>query len=207
MLYCSRKTNGHEAGLARVAAPDGPSRVRAAPRPRQGNCSTMEGRRSRQLDEEEASLSLRVVRGLVEAVEQVGVSREELLHSARLDPVALDDEEACVPRSVVYALCERALDLTGDPAFGLHWVERLCGTAFNPVSHLAAHAATLRQGFESLHRFHRLLNDQPSFRLSEQGDKVTVHCFNPSDASLRMQRIASEMLAFGIVRLIRSFCP
>jgi len=177
MLHCSRKTNESEAGLAR------------------------------QLDAREASMSLRVVRGLVEALEQVGVSRDKLLQTAELDPIELDDEDASVPRSVVYGLCERALDLTGDPAFGLHWCERLSGTAFNPVSHLAAHAATLRQGFESLHRFHRLLNDQPSFRLSERDDKVTVHCFNLSDASLRMQRVSAEMLVLGIVRLIRSFCP
>jgi AraC-like DNA-binding protein len=208
MLHCSRKTNGHEPGLGRVPLPDGPSRVRAAPHPRKGNYSGSEGgRRARQLDAEEASMSLRVVRGLVEAVEQMGISRAELLRSAQLDPAELDNEEASVPRSVVFTLCERALDLTDDPAFGLHWCERLCGTAFNPVSHLAAHAATLRQGFESLHRFHRLLNDQPSFRLSEQGDKVTVHCFTMSGASSRMQRVASEMLVLGIIRLIRSFCP
>src|SRR5262245_45591224 len=117
MLQCSRKTNRYEPGIARVAAPDGPSRVRAAPRPQQGNCS----RRAQKLETDEATMSLRVVRGLVEAVEQMGVSREELLRAAKLDPVELDDEEACVPRELVYALCEGALDLTGDPAFGLHW--------------------------------------------------------------------------------------
>jgi AraC-like DNA-binding protein len=159
------------------------------------------------LDAQEASMSLLIVRGLVEAVEQVGVSRTELLRIAQLDPTDLDYEEACVPRSVVYRLCERAMELTGDPAFGLHWIEHLCAAAFNPVSHLVAHAANLRQGLESLHRFHRLLNDQPSFRLFEHDDKVTVECFNLGGASLGMQRVASEMLVFGIVRLIRSFCP
>src|SRR5262245_36306088 len=137
----------------------------------------MKIRRAR-LDAQEASMSLLVVRGLVEAVEQVGVSREELLRARELEPAELEHEGACVPRSVVYRLCERALELTGDPAFGLHWIEHLCAAAFNPVSHLVAHAATLRQGLESLHRFHRLLNDEPSFRLAEDGDTVTVHCLN-----------------------------
>ncbi len=187
-LYFLRTTTGLEPGLARsVAAPDGCRRVAR--------------------DAQDAPMSLLVVRGLVEAVEQVGVSREDLLKAAQLDPAKLDSTEVCVPRSVVYRLCERALDLTGDPAFGLHLIERLCEAAFNPVSHLVAHAATLGQGFESLHRFHRLLNDQPSFDVSEQGDKVTVHCFNLGGASLRMRRFASEMLVSGIVRLIRSFRP
>jgi AraC-like DNA-binding protein len=171
------------------------------------HCSRRPKNRGVLLEEQDASISLLVVRGLVEAAEQVGVSRDELLRSADLDPSELDHPETCVPRSVVYLLCERALELTGDPAFGLHWCERLCGTAFNPVSHLAAHAATLRQGFESLHRFHRLLHDEPSFRVYEHGDKVTVHCLGLSGASPRMQRVASEMLVLGFIRLIRSFAP
>jgi AraC-like DNA-binding protein len=156
--------------------------------------------------DEPTAMSMRVVRALVEAAEQVNVPRLELLRAAQIDPAQLDCEEAGVPRSTVYRLCEASLDLTGDPAFGLHWSERLCARTFNPVSHLVAHAATLRQGFESLHRFHRLLSDQPSFRVTERGDKVTVQCFNLSGASLRMQRFASEMLALGVFRLIRSFC-
>jgi AraC-like DNA-binding protein len=152
-----------------------------------------------------AVMSMRVVRGLVEAVEQAGVSRVDLLRAAELDATQLDSEEACVPRSMIYRVCEAALDLTGDPAFGLHWSERLHGSAFNPVSHLVAHAPTLRQGFESLSRFHRLLSDHPTFRLSEEADKVKVDCFNLIGASPRMQRLASEMLVSGVIRLIRSF--
>lgn len=148
---------------------------------------------------------MRIVRGIVEAVEQVGVSRAQLLRAAQLDPAELDYEEACVPRSVVYRVVEAALDLTNDPAFALHWSERLGESTFNPVSHLIAHSATLRQGFESLRRFHRLFSDEPSFRLSEHGDRVTVQCFGQIGASVRVQRFASEMMVFGIVRLIRSF--
>jgi hypothetical protein len=91
-------------------------------------------------------MSMRIVRGLVEGVEPVGVSRQELLRAAQLEPSQLDHEEACVPRTVIYRLCEAALDLTGDPAFGLHWGERLAESTFNPVSHLVAHSATLVSG-------------------------------------------------------------
>jgi AraC-like DNA-binding protein len=148
---------------------------------------------------------MRIVRGLVEALEQVGVSRPDVLRAAQLDAEQLASEEACVPRAVVYRVCELALDLTGDPAFGLHWAERLREPTFNPVSHLIAHSATLRQAFESLRRFHRLLSDQPSFGISEHGDKVTVQCFHQPGASLRVQRFASEMMLMGVARLIRSF--
>jgi AraC-like DNA-binding protein len=165
----------------------------------------MKTRRSWQFDRQESTLSMRIVRGLVEAVEQEGLPRVELLQAAQLEAADLDCEEACVPRTEVYRLCELALDLTRDPAFGLHWAERLCGSTFNPVSHLVAHSATLRQGFESLHKFHRLLSDQTSFQVTEHNDKVIVQYFGATGASCRMQRFASEMLVLGIVRLIRSF--
>lgn len=165
----------------------------------------MEDSGALRFDPRESTLSMRIVRAIAEAVEQVGISRMELLRAAQLEPAQLDCEEACVPRSTVYRLCEVALDLTRDPAFGLHWSERLCESTFNPVSHLVNHSATLRQSFESLRRFHRLFNDQPSFRLSERGDKVTVECVSLVGASLRMQRFASEMLICGVLRLIRSF--
>ena len=146
----------------------------------------MENRRASSFDPRGSFVSTRIVRGLVQAVEEAGVAPEELLLVAQLDPARLARDEVCVPRSMVYLLCERALDLTGDPALGLHWGERLREPTFNPVSHLIAHSADLRQAFESLRRFHRLLSDQPSFVLSESGAKVTVSGVNQPGASLRM---------------------
>src|SRR5262245_23390611 len=132
MLDRSPKTI--EPGLSRAtAATDGSSDLTEPGRGLRSTYRRMKNRPAPSEEEEETSISLLVVRGLVEAAEQVGVSRHELLRCAELDPADLDNQEISVPRSVVYLLCERALELTGDPAFGLHWCERLCGTAFNPV--------------------------------------------------------------------------
>jgi AraC-like DNA-binding protein len=155
----------------------------------------------------ESMVSMRVVRGLVEAVEQAGVSALEFLRAARIEPALLDTPEACIPRAEMYRLCGLAVDMTRDQAFGLHWAERLSANTFNPISHLVAHAATLRQGFESLFQFHRLVNDQPSFQLCESDDEVTVHCLNLTAESVAMQRFIAEMLVIGFFRIIRSFSP
>ena len=155
----------------------------------------------------ETVLSMRVVRAVVEAVEQAGVSRAQLLRAARLDPRALDSEDGCVPSSEVCRLCELAVDITQDPALGLHWGERLAANTFNPVSHLVAHSTTLRQGLESLSKYHRLLSSQPNFQLVERGDKVTVRCLGMQDASPRMRRLQSEMFATGVFRMIRTVSP
>jgi AraC-like DNA-binding protein len=150
-------------------------------------------------------VSMRVVRALVAAVEQAGVARVELLRAAGMGAEQLDAAEARLPRAEVYRICELALDLTGDPALGLHWAERLTRGTFVPISYLIAHSASLRQGFESLSKFVGLLSDEPPYELLEQAGKVTVRFRHAPDESLRIQRFSAEMLVLGVFQVIRSF--
>lgn len=151
----------------------------------------------------ESMVSFRVVRALVDRVEQAGVARGLFLDAAQLAPERFEDADARLPRSKVYELCELAMDLTDDPALGLHWAETMTEGTFVPISHLIAHAATLRQGFRALARFHLLLTDQPSFQIIEMEDRITVRGVRLSGASPRMQRFSSEMMVAGFFRLLR----
>ena len=153
----------------------------------------------------EPTLSIHVVRGVVEAAEQAGVRRVDLLRAARLEAVPLDAQDGWVSHVDVFRLCDFAVELSGDPAFALHWAERLSANTFNPVSHLVAHAATLRQGIQSLVEFHRLLNHKSSLELFEGDDTVTLRYDSFVEASQRMQRFAGEMMAAGFHRLVRTF--
>jgi AraC-like DNA-binding protein len=155
----------------------------------------------------EFTLSRRVVQGLVEAVETVGVPRVRLLRDAPLAAEQLDASEFRVPCSEIFRLLELALDLTSDPALGLHWAEKLNGDTFNPVSHMLAHSATLRQAFESLRQFRSLLSDRPIYELVEADGTVTVRCVPVPSTSLRVRRFTAEMLLASLVRLMRSFSP
>src|SRR5262245_1359783 len=83
-------------------------------------------------------VSMRVLRPLLAAAERAGVPRDKLPHVSR----ALDERIAL---SEFYQLLETVLDLTDDPAFGLHCLERLTARAFNPVADLVYHSADLRQ--------------------------------------------------------------
>ena len=153
----------------------------------------------------EFTLSGRIVQGLLEAVETVGVPRTRMLRAAQLAPEQLDLAEFRMPSSEVFRLCELAIDLTADPALGLHWAEKLSGDTFNPISHMLAHSATLRQAFESLTQFRRLLTDEASYELTESEDSVTVRCVPPPGTSPSMRRFTAEMLLTSLVRLLRSF--
>jgi len=156
---------------------------------------------------ERSTISIRVVRGLVAAVEELGVPRAVFLRAAELRSEQLASAEARVTRAEMFRLCELAMDLTADPAFGLHWGERPTAFAFNPLSDLVAHAATLRDALEALCQFHPLLSDKASFQLCKGADQVTVRCLHLGAAPPRMQRFVSEMRVSGLFLLLRSFNP
>lgn len=153
----------------------------------------------------ESTISIRVVQGLVDAVVSTGVDRQAFLAKARLDAAVFDDEDGRVTRSHMFQLCELALDLTGDEAFGLHWGEQCTDSTFTPLSHLIAHSANLRAGFETLFEFQRLMTDEIRYQLVDEGDLVTLRLASMPEASPRICKFVTEMEAVGICRLMRSF--
>lgn len=153
----------------------------------------------------ESTIAVRVVVALVEAVERMGIPRGQLVRAAGLEPAQLVDPDARLPRVDVYRLCERALDLTGDPALGLHCGERLSGAIFGPLSNLVAHAATLREGLASLARFFRLISDEASYAIVERESEVTVRSLQLTGASPRVQRFAAELMTVRFLQHLRCF--
>ena len=182
-------------------------RLRAEPFHEQQAGATMNTQNTphaRQKSACDSTISVAVVRALFNAVERSGVSRAELLQAAQLPPGGLEDADARVPSAKAYELCVLALDLTGDPAFGLHWAEGLSTSSLVPVSHLVAHSSSLRQAFDSLSKYHRLLSDYRHHELLEDDESVTVRCRH-LPLPPRMQRFASEMTVSFFFHLIRGF--
>jgi AraC-like DNA-binding protein len=89
----------------------------------------------------------------------------------------------------------------------LHWAEHLSGNTFVPISHLIAHAPTLRHAFDALTQFQSLVSDRFSYEVSESADRVTVRCLELYGASPRVQRFTAEMITMGVCRLVRLFSP
>jgi AraC-like DNA-binding protein len=149
----------------------------------------------------EPSVSVLVVVNLLGAVEQAGVTRERFLRAAGLEASQLEVQGARMPRSQAHKLCALALELTGDPALGLHWAERVNEGSFAPLSHIMAHSATLRQAFESLAQLHRLVSDRPSFQLVERHDKATLRALVNGE-TLTVRRFSAEMAVSGFYHLL-----
>jgi AraC-like DNA-binding protein len=152
-------------------------------------------------------MSMQIVQGIVAAVERTGVPRQKYLRAAELEEGSLQDPERRLDREDVFWLTELALDVTADPAFGLHWSEGLSQHSFALLSNLLAHASNLRNAFETLFRFGELLNDDMQLELVERGGAATLRCDGPIGNSLRYERIAAEMVTVGMYKLIRQFNP
>jgi AraC-like DNA-binding protein len=153
----------------------------------------------------DSAISLGVVRALMQAVEQAGVDRTTFMTAARLEPALLAAPDARSTRAEVYGLCELAVQLSGDEGFGLHWAERLSEPMFVPVSHLLCHCASLRQAFELLARFFRLLGDDPGYRIVEREEHVILHCLPIPEEPPRIQRFVAEMMVGGFWQLVRTY--
>ena len=91
----------------------------------------------------DSNVAVNVVWALRSALQTAGLSEEQL--------AAVTGDEATgtemrprpvISRSEMYALCERALEASGDPALGLHWGERNNGYAMSVLPELLMNAET-----------------------------------------------------------------
>ena len=151
-----------------------------------------------------STASVRLVRALVYAVERAGVPSARFLRAAQID-ADLDASDARLPLAELYRLFELAIDLTGDPALGLHWSGRIRPSTFAPMTHLIAHSTNLRQGLETVARFQRLLNDAAGYQLLERADTAIIRVLPRARESLRVHRLIAEMTTSSLVRLVLAF--
>jgi AraC-like DNA-binding protein len=149
------------------------------------------------------SVSITLVRALVEEVVRAGADPDAYLAAAGFDRALLDEPSARVDVAVYDRLDELALDLTGDPALGLHMAERARLAAFHVVGHLSSHCKTARQALRALTRYRRLLSDAEPPTLTEQGDTATVtwHFVRGGE---RGDRLRAELGVTAIVKIAQA---
>jgi len=156
----------------------------------------------------EITVSVRVVQRLIDAIEQAGVPRAEIMRVLGADALPLHELDARVSSRKVDRMCELAVDLTGDQALALRWAQSLTERTFAPVSQVLAYAGSLRKSLALLAEYEGLFCDQTCFALSESDGLATLRLYPGwSFSSPRMARFAAEMGAGGFLVVIRSFSP
>ncbi len=114
-----------------------------------------------------------------------GAERKALLAEAGLGLGDLASRDGRVPLRAIVALFDAAARQTGDDAFGLHLAERAAGRPVHTAAFLIQASATLRQGYESVIRHARLVNDTLEIRLETTGHeaRLTYHQHDPDHDS------------------------
>jgi AraC-like DNA-binding protein len=150
------------------------------------------------------SVSTVLVRALVETVERAGVGREALLHGTAIELGRLGGTIDRFDLDDFARLQERALDLTGDEALGLHMAERATEAAYDLVAHLVAHAPTLHAAIDLCSRFERLFIDGAHVHLRQHGGIATIH-LEFVRTSPRADRMLAEFAVTALMRMIQVF--
>src|SRR5687767_2572698 len=100
-----------------------------------------------------------LVRALFDAIESYGISRDDLSLASGFAMAQIEQADARIDLAVFRDLHLRALELTGDPALGLHVAERASEAAFDFLGHLVSHAPTLRAAIALCGQFQSLFMD------------------------------------------------
>ena len=149
-------------------------------------------------------VSILLVRALVSAVERAGGSGDQFLARARLDPEQVALGQARLGVDDYKRALEAALEVSRDPALGLHLGERASSAMYHVVAHLVDHARTLGEGIDMILRYSSLLAAGFEPCLVQQGEHVAVrlsYLVGDSDPV----RFTAEFAMTGLMRMLRQF--
>ncbi len=106
---------------------------------------------------------------ILRALEARGIDAGALAAQAGIDPAALGPD-ARVPRAALNRLWALAVEATGDPAFGLQAARFTAQTTFHALGYAVLASSTLREAFERIIRYRRLIGDVIELSLRDDGE-------------------------------------
>lgn len=105
------------------------------------------------------------------ALEVKGLDANSLFLKAGLDVSALDNPNARYPVESTTRLWRLAVETTGDPAFGLTVASHVTPTTFHALGYSLVASATLKEAFERLIRYFRIVTDAAELAFGRRGDE------------------------------------
>jgi len=160
--------------------------------------------RSHTWDIEHMDVSMLMVRALAGVIERRGGSRERFIQLSGLEASAIEDATARLPVLTYLRALDAALQVSGDPALGLHMGEDASPVMFDVIGYLAHQAATLRQSIQTIERYSRLAAEGHDPQLVEAGDRAWVR-FPTLRGNLAAVRLTAEFALTGLLTTLRQF--
>lgn len=147
-------------------------------------------------------VSTGLVRALADVVQQRGVSLQALL-GTHAETVYAEPAERSLSRALFHGLLARAIELTGDPALGLHCGLEASQSSFGLMTPLVGYAPNLRRGLDLLVQFHPLMIEGCRIELSERLGVARLRY--AVDALGAGDRSFVELMIAGSVRMLLGF--
>lgn len=107
---------------------------------------------------------------IVRALDAQGIDGNEVARNAGIDPCALHDPGARVPRQALTRLWRLAVEATGDFCFGLTVARHTTQTTFHALGYAVLASTTLREAFQRMIRYRRIIGDILEFALVDDGE-------------------------------------
>lgn len=149
-------------------------------------------------------IPLNAVNKIINAAEVFGVKPDELCRPAKLDAAALEDVHRRIPFSQFIGLYQRAANLTGDEAFGLHVGERNNPKSYGMLGYVSINSRTVGEALNRLIRFQQIRTDAYKFSLEIVGTNAhLVYIYQTNDAAPEARRHESEETLCSIIEFGR----
>jgi AraC-like DNA-binding protein len=152
------------------------------------------------------SISVVVLRALVEAVAGTGQDTRKFLGEAGFDPRRLDDVDGRIPQAEYDFLVERALDFTGDPALGLRMGAKAWSLTHSLPVHVVFQAGSIREALKIAAQFYRLFTDERPW-VVEDGAHASVIKVIGATGSPRCRQFGSDVAVSALYRMVQHFVP
>ena len=149
-------------------------------------------------------VSIWLVRSLVRIVEDAGGSRAAFLSRAGLDPQLLERSEVRLALEDYMRTLDAAVEVSGNPALGLHLGEHASPAMYHLVAHLVEHASTLGEGIEMMLRYSELLASGFAPRLIDGAERVSLRLDYLRGDSGPI-RLTAEFALAGMLRMLRQY--
>jgi AraC-like DNA-binding protein/lambda repressor-like predicted transcriptional regulator len=111
---------------------------------------------------------------IIRALDARGLDGRRLAREAGIDSDALQDSAARVPRHALTRLWRLAVEATGDASFGLTVARHTTQTTFHALGYAVLASTTLREAFERMIRYRRIIGDILDFALVDDGERCRL---------------------------------
>jgi len=149
-------------------------------------------------------------RAIRRALDAAGVDSARLFAEAGLDVAALADPDARYPLANTTKLWALAVRETGDPAFGLTVATQVTQTTFHALGYTLIASGTLREAFERMVRYFRLVTDAAELTLEREDDAYRFeigYVGGVTPAAESIDAFVSLFVRFCRSQLGRGFSP